>query len=168
MKATTPLSPLDEIRCKLDADHMKVERYWLRRSIVCSVMAGVLFLAFCVLAVVGSKTASVITMGLAFTLVLLGMELSRAEYEWAKRLPQQTLPAYRAQMLLAKQASWSFHSRTRPLFVADLEKLSDVVGEMVDQEFCAAMEPIAPANRNQANALQKTRRNFTDAAQFQH
>ena len=162
------MNRIDEIRSNLDIDYQKEERYWQRRSIVCAVLAGFLFMAFCVLAIVGNETASIITMGLALTLVLLGMELSRAEYEWAKRLPPESLPAYRAQMLLAKQGSQSFRVRTRPLFVADLEKLSDVVGEMVDQEFCAAMEPIAPANRNQAIALQKTRRNFTDAAQFQH
>lgn len=50
MATATPLTPLDDIRCKLDADHMKTERYWRVRSIVCCVLAGVLFLMFCAVA----------------------------------------------------------------------------------------------------------------------
>ena len=141
MEATTPLSPLDEIRCKLDADHAKIERYWRVRSMVCCVLAAVLFLVFCAIAFSVNKTAPVITMGLAATLVLLGMELSRVEYEWAKRLPEKCFEAYRREMVVAKQSAVPFRHRTRPLYVADLEKLREIVGALAEQEFLAIQEP---------------------------
>jgi hypothetical protein len=141
MEATTPLSPLDEIRCKLDADHAKIERYWRVRSMVCCVLAAVLFLVFCAIAFSVNKTAPVITMGLAATLVLLGMELSRVEYEWAKRLPEECFEAYRREMVVAKQSALPFRHRTRPLYVADLEKLREIVGALAEQEFLAIQEP---------------------------
>lgn len=141
MATATPLTPLDDIRCKLDADHMKTERYWRVRSIVCCVLAGVLFLMFCAVAFSVSRTAPVITMGLASTLILLSMELSRVEYEWARQLPAERFEAYRREMLVAKQSALPFRHRTRPLYVADLEKLREIVGALADQEFLAIQEP---------------------------
>ncbi len=53
------MNRIDEIRSNLDIDYQKEERYWQRRSIVCAILAGLLFLAFCALAIVGNQTASI-------------------------------------------------------------------------------------------------------------